>query len=220
MAKKFSKDAWRIVAMAAMASGAMVWLTAVAGEAKKTRCDGEGEAKAISLAIDATKAEMMGRVEDVFMKNFKDITWRKSLEWGEVVTSADGSRSIRYMAKVRIWDRQTMILNEIYSFDKSGASIGRKSVEGWPKKDEAKVVDVKTQDGLKVLVEEFFAKNYRDITARKTIAWGEPVVEKDGTVSIHYTYEATIRNKDVVVNEQIFTFTSTGEFVKVVNVKK
>ena len=32
--------------------------------------------------LTRTKAELMGRVEQFFMHNFKDVTWRKSIEWG------------------------------------------------------------------------------------------------------------------------------------------
>ncbi|MEN8127328.1 MAG: M56 family metallopeptidase [Planctomycetota bacterium] len=64
-------------------------------------------------------------------------------------------------------------------------------------------------------VEDFFKHNYRDITARKTLEWGEPVTHKDGNISIRYKYEATIWDKDKKINDQVFTFDKNGKFISV-----
>ena len=70
---------------------------------------------------------------------------------------------------------------------------------------------------MKALVEKFFSQNYRDITARKTIEWGKATTEENGNRSIRYKYEATIWDKNKIINNQIFTFKPDGEFVSVVD---
>ena len=55
----------------------------------------------------------------------------------------------------------------------------------------------------------------RDITARKTVAWGEPSVDDKGNVSISYKYEATIWDKDKKIIEDLFTFDKDGNYVSV-----
>jgi len=70
------------------------------------------------------------------------------------------------------------------------------------------------------LVEDFFKNNWKDVTARKSLAWGEPVVDKDGNVSIIYQFESTILGKDMKVSEKIFTFDRKGDFVSVKDIKQ
>ncbi len=36
------------------------------------------------VEFNHAQAELMGRVEHFFMNNFRDVTWRKSVEWGQV----------------------------------------------------------------------------------------------------------------------------------------
>ncbi|MBN1942453.1 MAG: DUF4019 domain-containing protein [Phycisphaerae bacterium] len=62
-------------------------------------------------------------------------------------------------------------------------------------------------------VEDFFSRNYRDITARKTLQWGDPETTPGGNFSIRYKFLATIRNRDKQIIEKRFTFTSDGKFV-------
>ena len=143
-------------------------------------------------------------VEDFFSNNFQDITSRKTLAWGEPTVDENGNVSIRYTYEARIWDRDTIIGDMIFTFDKDGNYISREDV-----------VDTATQAGLQRLVMKFFQSNYRDITSRKSLEWGEPVSNPDGTVSIRYTYEATIRGKNTIINDQIFTFNEDGSFVSV-----
>ena len=73
--------------------------------------------------------------------------------------------------------------------------------------------------GAKALVEDFFANNYRDITSRETIEWGQPVKQENGNVSIRYKYNATIWDKNKIIENKIFTFDKVGKFVSVKNVK-
>jgi len=54
------------------------------------------------------------------------------------------------------------------------AAIGKTLRESiFSQKKVEKPVNVSTQEGMKELVEDFFGKNFRDITSRRTIEWGE-----------------------------------------------
>jgi len=63
------------------------------------------------------------------------------------------------------------------------------------------------------LVEYFFKNNYRDITQRKTIEWGQPTTDKNGNSSIRYKYEARIWDKDKYIFDELFTFSKDDKFV-------
>lgn len=169
--------------------------------------------------LDQEQLVMMGRVEDFFMHNFRDITSRKSLEWGDVEKHPDGSRSIRYMFEARIWDKESMIGNQVFTFDKQGEFRRAKTVEGYPKKKVVKPADTSTKEGMIELVEDFFKKNFVDITSRKTLEWGEPTKDAKGNTSIRYKYAAQIWDKELKVMNQVFTFDSKGEFVSVKDVE-
>ena len=166
-------------------------------------------------SVAAEKAELMGRVENIFLHNYRDITARKSLEWGDVERQDNGNRSIRYMYRATIWDKDVMIMNYIYTFDPQGKCFSEVSVAGYPKKEEKKIPDITTKQGMMNLVEDFFSNNYRDITARETIEWGDVEKLPGGNASIRYKFNATIWDKDKKVMEQVFTFNPKGEFVSV-----
>ncbi len=168
--------------------------------------------------LDVEQLILMGRVEDFFMHNFRDITARKSLEWGQPEKHADGSASIRYMFEGRVWDRETMIGNIMFTFDKEGTPTRFENVKGYPKKKETKPVDTSTAEGVKELVNDFFKSNFRDVTSRKTLEWGDLQKQAEGNVSIRYKYEARIWDKQTMIMNQIFTFTPKGEYVSVKNV--
>ena len=161
--------------------------------------------------ITPDKAMMMGYVEDFFENNARDITMRKSLEWGEVQTDDEGNRTIRYKFEALIWDKDKLIFNSDFTFDKDGNYVNMVNVEGFPQL--AEKPDVTTLEGVKKLVEKFFSQNFRDITARKTVRWGELEKHEDGSVSLDYRYEATIWDKDVIVEERRFTFDQDGKFI-------
>jgi hypothetical protein len=93
-----------------------------------------GAGAGISAELTSAKAELMGRVEGFFMNNFRDVTWRKSLEWDEVQTDTTGGRSIRYKYEAKIWDKDTMIVNQIFTFDRDGRFLRYKDVQGFPTK--------------------------------------------------------------------------------------
>ena len=76
-----------------------------------------------------------------------------------------------------------------------------------------------TQKGMIALVEDFFSKNFRDITARQTIEWGDVARDDKGNSTIRYRYNATIHGREKKVIEQVFTFDPKGAFVSVKDVK-
>jgi hypothetical protein len=159
--------------------------------------------------ISPEKAMMLGYVENFFNNNARDITMRKSLEWGEVQTDDKGNRTIRYKFEALIWDKDRLLFNSDLTFDKDGKYVSMIHVEGFPKPVEKP--DVTTLEGVQKLVEKFFSQNFRDITARKTLSWGELEKHEDGSVSLIYRYEATIWDKDVILEERRFTFDKNGE---------
>ena len=167
------------------------------------------------VKLSSEKAELMGRVEDFFMHNFRDVTARKSMEWGKNETDEKGNRTIRYMYAAQIWEKEWKIMNQVFTFDKDGGFVSYKDVEGYPKDKEVVKVDTSTKEGLQALVEKFFTQNYRDITARKTIEWGEPTTETSGNRSIRYKYEATIWDRNKIIQNKKFIYAPNGEFVSV-----
>lgn len=130
------------------------------------------------------------------MHGGRDITARKSIEWGEVQKDGKENRSIRYKFYATIWDRDVYVMNIVYSFDAKGNIISTENEAGFPQKRVEKPVNVSTQEGMKELVEDFFRKNFRDITSRETIEWGELAKADNGNSSIRYKYRAKIWGKD------------------------
>lgn len=80
--------------------------------------------------------------------------------------------------------------------------------------------DRTTEEGLKRLVDDCFHHSFRDISARRAIKWGPITTDANGNTSIVYKYEATIRNKDTVIIEQIFTFGSNGGLVSLKDIEE
>jgi len=171
------------------------------------------------LGISVEKADLMGRVEWAMMHGGRDITARKSIEWGEVVKDENGNRQIRYKFDATIWEKDVYTMNKVFTFDAKGNILSMEDVAGYPKKKIAKPVNVNTQDGMKELVEGFFSKNFHDITSRETSEWGEVSKAANGNSSIRYKYRATIWNKDTKIMSQVFTFDPKGEFVSVKDVE-
>ncbi len=171
------------------------------------------------LRISVEKADLMGRVEWAMMHGGRDITARKSMEWSEVQKDGKGNRSIRYKFHATIWDRDVYIMNMVFTFDAKGNIISRENVVGFPQKKVEKPVNAGTQEGMKELVEKFFGENYRDITSRETIEWGNLAKANNGNSSIRYRYRARIWDKDVKIMNQVFTFDPKGKFVSVKDVE-
>jgi len=86
----------------------------------------------------------------------------------------------------------------------------------WPPPPVSPAPDTKDlTEQVKAWVEDFFRHNYKDITRRETIEWGQAEALADGNLSIRYKYLATIRDKDKQVIEEVFTFAPDGKFVSV-----
>lgn len=166
------------------------------------------------LPISAEKAKMMGYVEDFFMNNYRDVTMRKSLAWGDPTTDDKGNVSITYKYDALIWNKDRIVIEDKFTFDKDGKYVESKKIssETVSKKEKVDQKNI-TQQTLKSWVERFFSENFHDVTSRKTLKWGEMKTNDDGTYSIDYRYEATIRNKDKKVIEQRFTFDKSGKYV-------
>lgn len=143
-------------------------------------------------------------VEDFFKHNFKDITSRKTLEWGEPTIDENGHISIRYKFEGTIWGREKHIGNMLFTFDKDGKLLSHRDIP-----------DTTTQEGVQQLVEKFFKSNYHDIKSRKTLEWGELTPNENGNVSIRYKYEGTVRDEGTIVKNQIFSFDKEGNFISV-----
>ncbi len=169
--------------------------------------------------ISVEQADLMGRVEWAMMHGMRDITARKSIEWGEVQQDGKGNRSIRYKFYATIWDRDMYIMNMIFKFDAKGNIISTGDVAGFPQKKVQKPVNVSTQEGMKELVEDFFGKNFHDITSRETIEWGELAKADNGNASIRYKYRARIGGQDAKIMNEVFTFDPKGKFVSVKDVE-
>ena len=171
------------------------------------------------IANPNTKQGIQALVEDFFKHNCRDITSRKTIEWGNPVTDVNGNVSISYKYEMIIWDKDKFLANEIFTFDKGGKFVKAEKVEGFPKSLGTVPVspeDVSTKEAVQKLVEKFFTRNYLDISARKTLEWGEPARDaNNGNVSLRYKYEATIRSKDKIINDEIFTFDKNGHYVSV-----
>ena len=184
------------------------------GSTFKTARIAPGEPRGISVE----KADLMGRIEWALMHSGRDVTARKSIEWGEVQKEENGNRTIRYKFYATIWDKETTIVNVVFTFDAKGNILAMENVEGFPQKKVEKPVNVSTQEGMKELVEDFFSKNYRDITSRESVEWGEISKTENGNSSIRYKYRAQMRDKDTKMMNQTFTFDPKGKFVSVKNV--
>jgi hypothetical protein len=170
------------------------------------------------LGISVEKADLMGRVEWAMMHGGRDVTARKSLEWGEVEKDEKGNRTIRYKYYATIWDKDVYLMNQVFTFDAKGNILDMEDVAGFPQKKAAKPIHVDTQEGMKELVEDFFKSNFRDITSRESIEWGKVTKTEDGHSSIRYQYRAKIWDKDTKIMNQVFTFDSQGKFVSVKDV--
>jgi hypothetical protein len=158
----------------------------------------------------STKSGMMALVDDFFHHNFVDVTWRETIEWGDVTKTADGNFSIRYKYRAKIWDKEAIIINQIFTFDKQGKYVSVKDVMASPG----------TKEGMMQRVEDFFHHNYRDVTSRETLEWGEIANTKDGNCSIRYKYRARYWYGEPTIVNEIFTFNPKGQFVSVKDAEK
>ena len=91
-----------------------------------------GGSAADKNAESPTPEHMQAMVEDFFKHNFRDVTQHKTIEWGEVETDTKGHRSIRYKYYASIWDKQLLVMNQVFTFDANDEYIGYINVEGFP----------------------------------------------------------------------------------------
>lgn len=87
-----------------------------------------------SRSLVATEADMRGYVEEFFRHNFRDITSRRTLEWGNTEKDADGNFSIRYKYAATVLAKDKMVANQVFTFSPGGKYIRHRDVEGFPKK--------------------------------------------------------------------------------------
>ncbi len=89
--------------------------------------------------------------------------------------------------------------------------LRQKTINTTPLSDE----DAKLQEKLIGWVEKFFLRNYRDVKNRETIEWGQPQKLADGNYSIRYKFQSRIWGKELMIDNQVFTFTPAGEYLSV-----
>ncbi len=80
--------------------------------------------------------------------------------------------------------------------------------------------DASTKNGMMALVEDFFHHNYRDITSRETLEWGDFAKNGAGNFSIRYKYRCGYWYGEPTIRNQIFTFNPQGVFVSVNDAEK
>ena len=87
-----------------------------------------------------TEAEMKGMVEDFFRHNYRDVTSRETIEWGDFENHQDGSSSIRYKFRATIWGKDVKTLNQVFTFDAKGKFVSVRKLE--QRKPDRLVVEV------------------------------------------------------------------------------
>ncbi|MBN2456454.1 MAG: M48 family metalloprotease [Sedimentisphaerales bacterium] len=152
------------------------------------------------------KERLRNLVEEFFKHNYRDITSRKTIEWGNPIIDSKKNMSIRYKYEATIWGKDKIITDQVFVFDKDGKLISYNKISPFA---------VGSKQWMQERVEDFFKNNYRDITARKTLEWGDPIRDEKDNYSIRYRYEATIWNKDKIIQNKLFTFDKDGNFVRV-----
>ncbi|MCY2932288.1 MAG: hypothetical protein NTV86_22905, partial [Planctomycetota bacterium] len=187
---------------------------------------------AATTETEALKGKLVQWVETFFRENYRDITARKTLEWGEPEVTADGDLAIRYKFLATIRDKDQMVIEQRFAFTPNGKYVSAETIEKGPATRPASAVrhaasrpvTVAGKEALKgklvQWVEKFFSENYRDITARKTLEWGEPEVTAEGNLAIRYKFLATIWNKDQTIIDQRFTFSADGEYLSAETIEK
>ncbi len=185
-----------------------------------------GEIVEVAL-FDATGAPVRGRLR---VTTFEEEGWWSQV-WGSWVSDDNGIVLMRLLP-----GRYTLMASDYHPVGHSGQESPRRlhgrvdlTVVEHGKSQRIQVQleleqEVAEKDALKARlinwVEDFFSKNYRDITARKTLKWGAPESLPNGNLSIRYKYLATIWNKDKQIIEQRFTFGPEGKFISADTIEK
>lgn len=141
--------------------------------------------------ISLEKARMIGLVEDFFTKNYRDVTMRKTLEWGNVETDENGSSTIRYKYVALIWDKERMTLCEEFTFDKDGNFIKNKKVDGYPQNKIEIVITEKSKSDLYKLSKELLEtkKKLRELNLAKLKLEQQEIIRVFVESSVHITQE-------------------------------
>ncbi|NOY40428.1 MAG: M56 family metallopeptidase [Planctomycetes bacterium] len=98
----------------------------------RTAGDARPAAERTNQDIVPATARVRGLVEDFFRNNFRDVKQRKTIEWGPITEGKQGNVSIRYKYHAKIWDKKSMIMNQIFTFKPDGEFVNWSSVEGFP----------------------------------------------------------------------------------------
>ena len=177
---------------------------------------GPEASSAVEKALDPTKTKQVKAwVEKFFRSNYRDITARQTIEWGQPQQLPNGNLSIRYKYLATIWDKDKVTDDQVFTFTPQGKFVSvEKIMPPAPADPQAR------QQWLVDRVKDFFNNNYRDITARQTIEWDQPQQLPDGNLSIRYKYLATIWGKDKITFDEVFTFTPQGKFVSAKKLSK
>jgi RNA polymerase sigma-70 factor (ECF subfamily) len=85
--------------------------------------DSQGEFLSVTDIHRTSQEKMRRLVEMFFQGNFRDVTSRDTLEWGPVQANANGTWSIRYKYRARIWDRETVTNHQEFTFDSQDAFV-------------------------------------------------------------------------------------------------
>jgi hypothetical protein len=75
----------------------------------------------------AAKTRLINLVEDFFRHNYRDLTSRETLEWGEATPSGEGAASIRYKYRAQVWGRTTITNHQVFRFDRQGRFLSVKN---------------------------------------------------------------------------------------------
>jgi len=118
-----------------------------------------------------TEAETKGLVEDFFRHNYRDVTSRETIEWGDFANHEDGSSSIRYKCRATIWGKDVKILNQVFTFDAKGKFVSVKDAEndttGGPEKArlDFRIAATRNSDENPGLSDEVIQRHVADLGA-------------------------------------------------------
>jgi len=77
------------------------------------------------------KEQMKQLVRDYIREKLPEIT-RETIEWGEVTKAANGNSSIHYKYRAKIQDKNTKVMDQIFTFDANGNFVSVKDVDSSP----------------------------------------------------------------------------------------
>ncbi len=81
---------------------------------------------------NALKGKLINWVENFFSQNYRDITARKTLEWGSPQTTPQGNLAIRYKFLATIWNKDRLIIEQRFTFTREGKFISAETLDKHP----------------------------------------------------------------------------------------